>query len=279
MQLELKQRVVSAVILGIAVLFLAWFGGLPFRIFCAVLAALIYYEWTAIVQAERRSRPAFLVGWASMGAIMWFIVGNAFAYSTAAILIGAGAVALAARTSGRGPWMGLGVLYAGFSGLALAALRDDTTLGLIGMAFVFAVVWATDILAYFCGRAIGGRKLAPRISPGKTWSGAIFGMFGGIAAGTAVALLTLDRGGIWIPILCAVLSIASQVGDLFESWMKRRYAVKDSGRLIPGHGGVMDRVDGLVFAAFAAFLIALVIAGGIPSSSSGSPIAAALLAG
>ena len=277
MQIELKQRVVSAVILGLAVLLLAWLGGLPFRIFCALLTALIYYEWTAMVDAERRSRPAFLTGWIAIAVTMALIVANLYAFSVLAILAGGAAVAVAARTTGRGPWMALGILYAGFSGLALAALRDDTTLGLIAMAFVFAVFWATDIFAYFCGRALGGRKLAPRISPGKTWSGAIFGMLAGIAAGTAVALLTLERGGLWVPLLCAVLSVSSQVGDLFESWMKRRYAVKDSGRLIPGHGGVMDRVDGLVFAAFAAFLIASAIAGGIPVATAGSPIAAALL--
>jgi phosphatidate cytidylyltransferase len=278
MQIELKQRVLSGVVLGLAVLALTWVGGVPFKLFAALLAVLIYVEWTTIVRARALSLPAYVVGWAAMAATVVFTVLGAGQFAVAAIMAGTLAVAIIAYATGGAVWLGLGVLYAGFSGLAIAEIRDDTALGLIGMAFVFAVVWATDILAYFCGRAIGGRKLAPKISPGKTWSGAVFGMFAGVAAGTAVALFTLERGGMWIPVLAAILSIASQAGDLFESWMKRRYAVKDSGRLIPGHGGVMDRVDGLVFAAFAAFLIAVAAAGGIPTGERGSPIAASLFA-
>jgi phosphatidate cytidylyltransferase len=126
------------------------------------------------------------------------------------------------------------------------------------MIFIFAVVWATDILAYFTGRAIGGPKLAPRISPGKTWSGAIGGAVSGVIAGVAVFLSHFSLDDVRIPLLALALSVASQIGDLFESYMKRRFGVKDSSRLIPGHGGVMDRVDGLVFACFAALLFVLV---------------------
>jgi phosphatidate cytidylyltransferase len=127
------------------------------------------------------------------------------------------------------------------------------------MLFIFATVWATDIFAYFVGRAIGGAKLAPRISPGKTWSGAIGGAIAAVIAGTAVVWSFFSADGLWIPALTLVLSICSQIGDLFESFIKRRFGVKDSSHLIPGHGGVMDRVDGLFFACFAAFLLAIVI--------------------
>lgn len=276
MQLELKQRVLSGVLLGLAVLFLTWWGGTPFKVFAALLALLIHLEWTTIVEASRRSWPAYVTSWAAMVVVALCTVLGAGLVGTLATLVGAALVAAAARASGRGIWFGLGVLYAGFSGLAIAEIRADEVTGLIATAFILAVVWATDILAYFCGRALGGRKLAPRISPGKTWSGAVFGAFAGTAAGTAVAFLTMERGGFWIPLLAALLSVASQIGDLFESWMKRRYAVKDSGRLIPGHGGVMDRVDGLVFAAFSACLIALAVSGGNPVSAAGTPIAARL---
>ncbi len=122
-------------------------------------------------------------------------------------------------------------------------------------------MWATDIFAYFVGRAVGGPKLAPHISPGKTWSGAI--------GGTAAAVIAAALVGLWLPqsstllgLLALALSVVSQAGDLFESWVKRRAGVKDSSHLIPGHGGVMDRVDGLVAAAVALYLIGAA-AGGI----------------
>jgi phosphatidate cytidylyltransferase len=141
--------------------------------------------------------------------------------------------------------------------ISLAAIRGDTAHGFAAMLFIFAVVWATDILAYFVGRAIGGPKLAPPISPGKTWSGAIGGAISAVVAGTLAHMVFFPLNGLWVPAIALVLSVFSQIGDLFESFIKRRFGVKDSSRLIPGHGGVMDRVDGLVFACFAAFLIAL----------------------
>jgi phosphatidate cytidylyltransferase len=128
------------------------------------------------------------------------------------------------------------------------------------MLFIFAVVWATDILAYFVGRALKGPKLAPSISPGKTWSGAIGGTVSGVIAGSLVTLGVFSRLSFWTIVIAFLLSVASQIGDLFESFIKRQFGVKDSSRLIPGHGGVMDRVDGLVFACFAAFLLTLATA-------------------
>ncbi|WP_099866868.1 phosphatidate cytidylyltransferase [Pararhizobium haloflavum] len=278
MQIELKQRVVSGIVLGLAVLALTFWGGVPFKVFAALLVILIYIEWTAIVGARRQSFQAYATGWLVIGLVGLFTISGAGVLAVSTMFAGAAIAGLLALRTGAAGWIALGIVYAGFSGLAIAELRDDASLGLIGMAFVIAIVWATDIFAYFCGRAIGGPKLARRISPGKTWSGAVFGMFAGIAAGTAVALATLERGGIWIPLLAAILSISSQVGDLFESWIKRKFGAKDSGRLIPGHGGVMDRVDGLVFAAFSAFLIAVIASGGIPTRDAGSPIAASLFA-
>lgn len=152
--------------------------------------------------------------------------------------------------------MPAGLFYAGATGLALAAIRGDDQPGLYAMFFIFAVVWATDILAYFVGRALGGPKLAPSISPGKTWSGAIGGAVSAVAAGVLLAHFLFPGTEILAAGLAFVLSACSQSGDLFESFIKRKFGVKDSSRLIPGHGGVMDRVDGLIFACFAASLLA-----------------------
>jgi phosphatidate cytidylyltransferase len=178
----------------------------------------------------------------------------------------------------RSVWIGAGIFYAGLSGIALAGLRDGTAAGLIAMLFIFAIVWATDVAAYFTGRHFGGPKLAPRISPSKTWSGAIGGTIAGIVAGTAVSFLADAGSSFWIPLVALVLSIVSQIGDLFESWVKRRFGAKDSSHLIPGHGGVMDRVDGLVFAAFAAYLIVALVPASAVGSAGGEGISQHFLA-
>ncbi|MEQ8695283.1 MAG: phosphatidate cytidylyltransferase, partial [Bauldia litoralis] len=153
-----------------------------------------------------------------------------------------------------------GVFYAAVFGLALLILREGD-LGLAAIAFVFAVVWATDIGAYFAGRAIGGPKLWPAVSPKKTWAGAIGGLVAAVIAGLATAAVVgLPLAGALV-IVIVVMSVAGQAGDFFESFIKRRFGVKDSGTIIPGHGGMMDRVDGLVFAAAVAVLIGFLHSG------------------
>jgi phosphatidate cytidylyltransferase len=152
------------------------------------------------------------------------------------------------RMSGGSPrMMAIGLLYIGPGALALLWLRGGAV-GLANVAFVFGVVWASDIGAYMVGRLVGGQKLAPSISPGKTWSGA----FGGLVA---VAVVGLVVGGIWAVLVACVVGVAAQLGDLLESGVKRHFGVKDSGWLIPGHGGVLDRVDALLTAAPVAALI------------------------
>ena len=133
--------------------------------------------------------------------------------------------------------------------------------GALLILFLFLVVWVTDIAAYFVGRRLGGPKLWRRVSPGKTWSGAIGGFLAALAVGYGVALasgLSTPLG--WV-VASGLLSVFSQVGDLFESALKRRFGVKDSGRIIPGHGGVMDRIDGLVGAAILGYALALALGG------------------
>ena len=161
-------------------------------------------------------------------------------------------------TRGWGPlWYPAGFIYALLPALALLWLRERPEIGAKLVLWTMAVTWATDIFAYFAGRAIGGPKLAPAISPNKTWAG----LAGGMAGATLASLLLTSSAGLsaGLNILAPLLALAAQGGDLFESWMKRRAGVKDSGTLLPGHGGVMDRLDGLVPVACLTFLI---VAGG-----------------
>ena len=151
-------------------------------------------------------------------------------------------------------------IYGALPALALIIIRSDTDIGLVCVFWLFAIVWAGDIAAYFTGRTIGGPKLWRRVSPKKTWSGAIGGLIGAVA----VSSLVLWQSSVetLVPIvLPIVLSIVAQGGDLAESALKRAYGAKDSSRLIPGHGGVMDRLDGLVTAAVLGAVIGIVRAG------------------
>ncbi|WP_340161925.1 phosphatidate cytidylyltransferase [uncultured Hoeflea sp.] len=256
MSRELRLRIVSGVILGILVLAATWAGGIWFRSLAVLIMVLMHYEFSTITNATTKAPLANAIGWMAILATAVFILTLLPQMAFAAIFIGACGAVLAGVTRGGGLWSATAIVYAGFSGLALAEIRGEGHFGLFAMLFIFAIVWSTDILAYFCGRALGGPKLAPPISPGKTWSGAVCGAVAGVVAGVGVAMIVRQDGGVMIALIALVLSIASQIGDLFESWVKRRFGAKDSSRLIPGHGGVMDRVDGLVFAAFAAFLLA-----------------------
>ncbi|MGB9368370.1 MAG: phosphatidate cytidylyltransferase [Xanthobacteraceae bacterium] len=158
-------------------------------------------------------------------------------------------------------WLAAGVGYAAVLLFAPIILRRDPALGFAAIAFLFAVVWATDIAAYFSGRAFGGPKLWPAVSPKKTWAGAIGGTLGAIAAGA----LTVKLFGLSVaPMLLLVagfLSVLAQAGDLLESAIKRRFGAKDAGSIIPGHGGVMDRLDGFLTAAAAAAMVGVIRAG------------------
>lgn len=263
---NLQTRIVSAIVLAVAVLLITWAGGLLFRLLAAVIAVAIFFEWT------RMSRPASGSAWRDGGlgllpeALMLVFAAAMLATTQAMSLIALAtvlvvALAVAAILLKSGKWDVAGLAYAALSGLSLALLREDGPAGFHAIIFLFAVVWATDILAYFVGRAVGGPKLAPSISPGKTRSGAFGGLAGGVIAGVGVAVAA-GTGNVWfLGAVALLLSIVSQAGDLFESWVKRQHGKKNSGTIIPGHGGVMDRVDGLVVAAFALYLIGALVGG------------------
>lgn len=258
MQKELQLRIVSGIILAAVTLGATWVGGTVFQLLSVAIALLVYYEWSTITRLAERDFQGNAFGWLSQAAIAALILFDGAQLTLMVLAAFAAAAALWVLLRGGSWWLPGGIVYSGLTGISLSAIREDSDIGLIAMIFIFAVVWATDILAYFTGRAIGGPKLAPRISPGKTWSGAIGGAVSGVIAGVAVFLSHFSLDDVRIPLLALALSVASQIGDLFESYIKRRFGVKDSSRLIPGHGGVMDRVDGLVFACFAALLFILV---------------------
>jgi phosphatidate cytidylyltransferase len=259
---NLRLRVISGVVLAVVVLGVTWVGGLAFRLFAAAMALAIVYEWLTISLGARWTRHHWVVA-ALLAIVMVMLVAGL----AAPLLIGALFVALAlasldARLARQGAWPAAGLAYAGLAAIALAFLRGDDLAGLWALLFLFAAVWATDIAAYFVGRAIGGAKLAPTISPGKTWSGAVGGALGGVLAALILMLAGNVVGGIVAMLLLALfLSVVAQIGDLFESFMKRKYGIKDSSNLIPGHGGVMDRVDGLVAAAIALYVVGAVLVG------------------
>ncbi|WP_120278186.1 phosphatidate cytidylyltransferase [Rhizobium sp. AG855] len=266
MSRELQLRIYSAIVMVIVVLAATWAGGMAFRFLAAGIGLLVYYEWSKMTRLAETSLRSNTFGWFSMALVSLNMLFGSADFTVplfAGLVITAAIPALLRRMSW---WHPGGLFYSGLSMISLAAIRGDDSLGLIAMLFVFVVVWATDILAYFVGRAIGGPKLAPRISPGKTWSGAIGGMLAGVVGGYLVVMAHFQDVGLWTVAVALALSIASQIGDLFESFIKRRFGVKDSSNLIPGHGGVMDRVDGLVFACFAAFFLAIGFSAGASQS-------------
>ena len=166
------------------------------------------------------------------------------------------------HVSSRRPlWLAAGLVYAGIFLVAMLSLRSDPRLGLVALIWLFALIWTADIAAYFTGRALGGPKLWPAVSPNKTWSGAIGGTIGGLIAGAAVIVAAgLSLRPIHAIVMLVVV-IAAQLGDLMESAIKRRFGVKDSSQLIPGHGGLMDRCDSLAAAAALALSIGWARAG------------------
>jgi len=147
--------------------------------------------------------------------------------------------------------------YAALPAAALVWLRGDPALGAVAVVYLFAVAWTTDTASYAGGRLIGGPKLAPRISPRKTWSGFIVGAVTPALVGYAFALALKGTSPLKLALVSVALALACQMGDLVESWVKRRFGAKDMSQMIPGHGGLLDRIDGLLFAAILAALIAL----------------------
>jgi phosphatidate cytidylyltransferase len=255
---NLQKRILSAVVLVIIAVILTALGGFAFGILACAIGVSVFYEWQRIT--AERSTPAMRgFAWVCLVLVLMLLLFTQHTLTMWCLLLaGAGIIAVVGGRS-FGFWPAAGLIYAGFPSIALTLLRGDTGDGFAAILFLFAVVWATDIFAYFNGRALGGPKLAPRFSPNKTWAGAIGGTAAGVAAGVACASFITPAGGIPIPLIALLISITAQIGDLGESWVKRKFGVKDSSRLIPGHGGMMDRVDGLVAAAALLYVIGAIL--------------------
>lgn len=244
---ELGLRIVSSLVLAPLALGAAYAGYPWLHLMLGCLAVAMAVEWTRMaLPGDRVVFAAAITSGTAVFAIAAFASGLPVV-ALAGVAVGA-ALALAIGGAAGG-WAGFGVVYVAVPCLCAAYLRQA---GALVFLAVLLAVWATDIGAYAAGRSFGGPRLAPRVSPGKTWAG----LLGGMAAAAFVCALLARLGspgaggGIWAQAALggALLAVVAQAGDLFESWVKRRSGVKDSGGLIPGHGGVLDRVDGLLSA-------------------------------
>lgn len=244
---ETIARVVSSLVLGLLALLATLAGGWSAATFLAIALGIVHIEWARMTDRSPWPTAVFTAGLIVAMAMV------AIGYVAGGLMIVATAIATSALTMR--VWRPVGVAYVSTFGIGLLLMRLSPDEGLRAVLLILLVVVATDTAAYFIGRAVGGAKLWPAVSPNKTRAGAIGGLAGAIVIGTATAMVLGLAPSLPLVAVIAGLSLASQAGDLFESWVKRQFGVKDSGRLIPGHGGLMDRVDGLVFAS--AFALAV----------------------
>lgn len=252
---ELALRVCSALVLVPLAIGTAYLGGWPFAVFWGAAAIGVLWEWTSMV-ARNEQLSVLLAGGASLAlAVILVATGHVL---PALIVVAMGALGAASLTlADRRMWSAGAIPYAGALAIAPIVLRSDGEQGFVAILFLFAIVWTTDIAAYFVGRALGGPKLVPRVSPNKTWAGAIGGLLASVVAAIVVARMAAPTSFFALAMLAIVLSVLAQAGDLFESFLKRRFNAKDSSHLIPGHGGLMDRLDGFVTASVVAAIIGL----------------------
>lgn len=245
---NLGLRVASAAVLGPAVVAAAWFGGWPYLVIIAVGVALLAIEWGGMSAPVSPTRVAAAVAAAVLIAVFVGYRGD-FIWAWGAILLTAGAAAIIARGVAERPAdAAYGVLYIAPAALCLVWLRS-TNQGHWWTMMLFAATWAADIGAFAVGSTLKGPKLWPRFSPNKTWSGFVGGLLAAMAAGSLMAGMSEFQLNIWAAAFIGLaVGLATMAGDLWESALKRRFGVKDSGDLIPGHGGLLDRVDGLMFA-------------------------------
>ncbi|WP_164116886.1 phosphatidate cytidylyltransferase [Sphingorhabdus sp. Alg239-R122] len=244
---DLGLRVISGVAMGVIALTALYLGGNAFWLLLAIGAVAMQHEWAALVERSKNRKLAMLALFVPISIMSPLAAGPSFL--ALGLIVAAFLFVCAVE---RGAALASGIFYAGLPVLGLLYLRASED-GLILAFWAMAIVWATDIGAYFAGRAIGGPKLAPSISPNKTWAGLV----GGMAAALVTGLLFHIYAGLPAVLAFAspILAALAQCGDLLESGMKRKAGLKDSGNLIPGHGGILDRVDGLVPVAIVAAMI------------------------
>jgi phosphatidate cytidylyltransferase len=244
-------RVIAALVLAPIAVAIAYAGGWLWTVLVTAAAIGLYLEWLAIVGAARQMRVVApgVVGLALAGCCLAFGQVDA---SLVPLVLGLAGVALFSPE--RRGWTTAGFGYAAAAQVASVLVRLDQFWGFVALILILLVVWVTDIGGYFAGRGIGGPKLWPRVSPRKTWAGAVGGFAASLVVAAGFAVFGLARTGPLL-VLGAALSIVSQLGDLFESAVKRRFDVKDSSQIIPGHGGLLDRLDGFVAAVVLAAIL------------------------
>ena len=262
---NLLTRVIVALVLAPTAIAMAYAGGWLWTALVTLAAIGLYVEWLAIV-GEARSTRVVVVGAAALATAGLCLALGRIEASLVVLMLGL--VAVGAVTPERRIWAIAGFGYAAVAELASVLLRLDPKMGFAALMFVFLVVWVTDIGGYFAGRSIGGPKLWPRVSPKKTWAGALGGFAVSLVVAAGFAALDPNKADPQLMLkmtslllLGAILSIASQLGDLFESAVKRRFGVKDSSHIIPGHGGLLDRLDGFVAAVALAGIFGLLHGG------------------
>lgn len=260
---DLRTRVLSAVVLVAVAVAALVLGGIPFVLFWLVAGLAVNWEWQRMVGPDNRLART-LAGGAALCVAAVLCTQLESDLAAFVVLLGTIAAGLVAGRERR-LWSAAGVLYAGVLVVAVLTIRPalagplERPFDVRTIVWLFAVVWGTDVMAYFAGRLIGGPKVWPAVSPGKTWSGTLVGIACGALAGLAVGLLRpvapVAAGPLFVVGLAA--AAAAQAGDFLESGVKRRFGVKDSSGLIPGHGGVMDRLDGFIAAAALVLLLAV----------------------
>lgn len=244
---DLALRVISALVLAPVVIAATWFGAPWFEILISVMMAVAGWEWCRLTGVSSLLVWTLIVGCGPAAALVTLVGGAGAALTVAAGCVVAAAVAAAVRAPGMAWHAGAGVAYLAVPAISVVWLRADS--GAWAVLWLFLVIWATDSAAYFAGRAIGGPRLAPRLSPNKTWSGLAGGVGAAAAVGVAVGSLVSTVSPITLAAMGGLLGVVGQIGDLLESALKRMFHAKDTSQVIPGHGGVLDRIDGLVSAA------------------------------
>jgi phosphatidate cytidylyltransferase len=259
---DLRLRVLSASILAPVALGCIWIGGAAFAALVTLISVGLSYEWLGLCQ--QRNAPSAIVVFAALPLSVVLTALGAAIPALSLLLVATIAGSALSRHQSHARTLALGIPYLGLGAVALVWLRQPNASGGANVIVLLLIVWASDIGAYMAGRAIGGPRLAPAISPGKTWSGAVGGLVAAAATGLAASAWLTNGPASWRPAAFAVLiGVISQAGDLFESHLKRHFGVKDSGNMIPGHGGLLDRLDAVLTAAPTAALLALVIGRGV----------------
>ncbi len=262
---EFAARAISAVVLGSIAVLALWIGSATFVVLVLAFALAMCWEWGRAVRGTSLDRIHLLHAAAVIAAcVMTFLS----ATQTVAILaiIAIGTVAVYAMSGRHMRWMSaLGVPYVGLPAAVLIWFRLDEPHGFVAVLFIFCVVWAHDTFAMLVGKLVGGPRLWPVLTPNKTWAGVAGGLVASAAVGAIFAALLVAADGLLLATTGFLLGLASLAGDLVESAFKRNYHLKHASGLIPGHGGVLDRLDGAVLAANMSAVIALVIAPQAPA--------------